>query len=213
MPAVSLGRARRLACRRIFGGAPCSSSSHSVGVAMNSPSRSRAMMSAMTTFGSVPARCSFRRDQETSPPSASSFSVPLSAARSAPLRPKARAISRVPTFPCWRATKARISSLVGRAATRGLEVGGLERGRFTVCSARYDAKLSTATPFCHPERFTWHSTGHSWRPSLGPSLELSLGPWPCRRAWSLVWARALARTHLWPLTSPREPSLHWLPRH
>ena len=63
---------------RIFGGAPCASSSHSVGTAISSPSRSRAVMSASTTWGRVPGRCSFLRRRSTRPSSASSRSMCLS---------------------------------------------------------------------------------------------------------------------------------------
>ena len=54
-PATSPGLARRGVAMWMTGGAPCASSSHSVGRAKNSPSLSRPVMSASTTGGSVPA--------------------------------------------------------------------------------------------------------------------------------------------------------------
>ncbi len=180
-PAAARGRRRRRSRSASPGAARAGGSSAArrapprpirSGLAISSPSRSRVVISASTTCGSVPGWCSFLRAAATWPSSASSRSMRLSAARSAFFRPKARAISRVPTLPGCLPMKARISSLVGRATTRGLERGGLERGRFTVCGARYGGKLSTSTPSCHPARATWHS----WRPSAGPSLEPSLGP-------------------------------------
>ncbi len=50
-PATSCGRALRGVAMRIFGTGPCSSSSHSVGVAISSPSLSRPVMSASVTSG------------------------------------------------------------------------------------------------------------------------------------------------------------------
>ena len=46
---------------RIFGTAPWASSSHSVGVAISSPSLSRPVMSASVTDGRAPGWCSFFR--------------------------------------------------------------------------------------------------------------------------------------------------------
>src|SRR5215467_14855651 len=69
--------------------------------------------------------------------------------RSAPcVRPKARTILRPSTSPGWLATKARISSRVGRAATRGWD-----RDRFTAGGAHSGTELSTNSPFCHPHPF------------------------------------------------------------
>ena len=48
------GRALRGVWMRIFGAGPCASSSHSSGVAMRSPSLSRAVTSASTVEGRVP---------------------------------------------------------------------------------------------------------------------------------------------------------------
>ena len=50
-PGTSPGRVRRGTVRRILGGAPCASSSHSVGRAISSPSRSRSVTSARTVEG------------------------------------------------------------------------------------------------------------------------------------------------------------------
>ncbi len=66
-PATSPGRARRGTATRIFGAAPCASSSHSAGTATSSPSASRPVMSASTTEGRAPARCSFRRRRSMRP--------------------------------------------------------------------------------------------------------------------------------------------------
>ena len=63
---------------RILGAGPCSASSHSVGTAISSPSRSRAVTSATTTCGRVPGWCSFLRRCSTRPSSASSRSIVLS---------------------------------------------------------------------------------------------------------------------------------------
>jgi hypothetical protein len=101
---------------RIIGTAPCASSSHSVGVAINSPSLSRLVMSASVTLGSAPGWCSLLRLDSTRPSSASSRNMRLSSTRRSFFRLKARAISRVPTLPGCSPMKARISSLLGKGA-------------------------------------------------------------------------------------------------
>ena len=107
-PATSCGRALRGVAMRIFGTGPCSSSSHSVGVASSSPSLSRPVMSASVTSGSPPALCSFLRRDSTWPSSASSRSTRFSSTRRSFFRLKARAISRVPALPGCSLMKARI---------------------------------------------------------------------------------------------------------
>src|SRR5258708_23320228 len=88
-------------------------SSHSAGTAISSPSASRSVISVSTTSGNAPARCSFLRRFSIAPSPARSRSICLRAARSAFLRPKARAISRVPTLPASLPMKASTSSLEG----------------------------------------------------------------------------------------------------
>src|SRR5215475_5787998 len=145
-PAISRGLVRRRRSSRILGGGPCASSSHSVGVAISSPSLSRSPTSASTSFRNVPGAARFFFPPQRMWPSLPScFRSGLMALRSAPcVRPKARTILLRSTSPGWLATKARISSLVGRAATRWRD-----RGRFTAGGARYSTELSTNEPFCH----------------------------------------------------------------
>src|SRR5258708_3371973 len=113
MPGTSPRPARRGTWRRILGGSPWASSSHSAGTAISSPSASRSVISVSTTSGNAPARCSFLRRFSIAPSPARSRSICLRAARSAFLRPKARAISRVPTLPASLPMKASTSSLEG----------------------------------------------------------------------------------------------------
>ena len=92
-PPAPGGRGLRGSRRPDLGAGPCSASSHSVGPPKSSPSRSRAVTSATTTWGRVPGWCSFLRRCSTRPSSASSRSIVLRAAR-CPSRWRARAISR-----------------------------------------------------------------------------------------------------------------------
>ncbi len=99
-PATSPGRARRGTSTRIFGGGavrllvPFGRNRDQLAVAV-----ARGDVGEHDRGAGVPARCSFLRRRSTWPSSASSRSMRLSATRSAFFRPKARAISRVPTLP------------------------------------------------------------------------------------------------------------------
>ena len=73
------------------------------GVAINSPSLSRPVMSAITVGGSAAGSCSLRPRLAIVPSSASSRRMRFSSTRSAFFRPNSRAISRVPTLPGLRA--------------------------------------------------------------------------------------------------------------
>jgi len=99
---------------RIFGGSPLSTSSHSAGEAISSPSLSRPVMSASSVGGRLSGSEILRRFFLTMPSSASSRSMRLSSARSAFFRPNSRAISRVPTFPGFALMKATMAFRSGK---------------------------------------------------------------------------------------------------
>src|SRR5216684_601193 len=117
-PAAVPGCGRRGIWMRIFGGSPLSTSSHSVGVAINSPSLSRPVMSAITVAGSTAGSLIFLPRFSIAPSSASSRRMRFSSARSAFFRPNSRAISRVPTSPGWARTKAVMASRPGKPRSR-----------------------------------------------------------------------------------------------
>src|SRR5450432_69614 len=103
---------------RIFGGSPFSTSSHSVGVAINSPSLSRPVTSAITVAGRAAGSLIFLPRFSIVPSSASSRRMRLSSTRSAFFRPNSRAISRVPTFPGCARMKATRASRSGKTLSR-----------------------------------------------------------------------------------------------
>ena len=113
-PAFSPGLTRRGLTTRIFGAVPWASWSHSVGIAINSPSESRPVMSATSTDGTCPGLLSFLPRRSTSPSRPNPRSKAFIAGFPV-LRPKARAMSRLPTSPEREAMKARTSSREGRA--------------------------------------------------------------------------------------------------
>src|SRR6202163_426913 len=129
---------------RIFGGSPLSTSSHSVGVAINSPSLSRPVMSAIIVAGSAAVSLIFLPRLAITPSSESSRRMRFNSARSAFFRPNSRAISRVPTFPGWARRKATMASGLGKTlspcfatlsaclanALLSRRLGGLGGGRF-----------------------------------------------------------------------------------
>ena len=117
-PAAVPGCGRRGTWMRIFGGAPLSTSSHSVGVAINSPSASRPLISAITVAGRVAGSAIFLPRFSITPSSASSRRMRFSSARSAFFRPNSRAISRVPTLPGCARTKATMASRAGKPLSR-----------------------------------------------------------------------------------------------
>src|SRR4051812_33755003 len=119
-PAAVPGCARRGTWMRIFGGSPFSTSSHSVGVAINSPSLSRPVMSTITVAGNAAVSLIFRPRLAITPSSASSRRMRFNSARSAFFRPNSRAISRVPTFPACARMKATRASGVGKLLSRFL---------------------------------------------------------------------------------------------
>ena len=125
--ATARGRRRRPRCpaaarrgtwMRIFGGSPLSTSSHSAGVAINSPSLSRPVMSAITVGGRAAGSLIFLPRLVIVPSSASSRRMRFSSTRSAFLRPNSRAISRVPTFPGCARMKATMASRLGKPLSR-----------------------------------------------------------------------------------------------
>src|SRR5438309_1196422 len=124
---------------RIFGGSPFSTSSHSVGVAINSPSLSRPVMSTIMVAGSAAVSLILRPRLAITPSSASSRRMRFNSARSAFFRPNSRAISRVPTFPGCARMKATRASGVGKLLSRFLGTlsaglaGALLRRRFGCC--------------------------------------------------------------------------------
>src|SRR5216683_2451300 len=105
---------------RIFGGSPPSTSSHSAGVAINSPSASRPVMSAITVAGNVAVSATFLPCLTIVPASARSRRMRFNSARSAFLRPNSRAISLVPAFPGFARMKATMASLLGKPLSRSL---------------------------------------------------------------------------------------------
>src|ERR1700730_14792237 len=117
-PAAVPGCGRRGTWMRIFGGSPFSTSSHSVGVAINSPSLSRPVMSAITVAGRAASSLIFLPRFSIVPWSASSRRMRLSSTRSAFFRPNSRAISRVPTFPGCARMKATRASRSGKTLSR-----------------------------------------------------------------------------------------------
>src|SRR5947207_636049 len=119
-PAAVPGCGRRGIWMRIFGGSPFSTSSHSVGVAVNSPSLSRPVMSTIMVAGSAAVSLILRPRLAITPSSASSRRMRFNSARSAFFRPNSRAISRVPTFPGCARMKATRASGVGKLLSRFL---------------------------------------------------------------------------------------------
>ena len=118
-PATSPGRALARDVHADARRLPCASSSHSVGTAISSPSRSRCVMSASTTEGRVPGVVQLlapRLDARLRRRGRAACAAAV--ARSAFFSPKARAISRVPTLPLCVPMKATSSSLArgGRMA-------------------------------------------------------------------------------------------------
>src|SRR4029077_2720086 len=105
---------------RIFGGSPPSTSSHSAGMAISSPSLSRLVISASTVSGRISGSLMSLPRFLIVPLSASSRRIRFSSARSAFLRPNSRAISRVPTFPGCARMKATMASVVGKPLSRCL---------------------------------------------------------------------------------------------
>src|SRR5229473_2239456 len=119
-PAAVPGCGRRGMWMRIFGGSPLSTSSHSAGVAINSPSRSRPVMSAITVAGRPAVSATFLPCLTIVPASARSRRMRFNSARSAFLRPNSRAISLVPAFPGFARMKATMASLLGKPLSRSL---------------------------------------------------------------------------------------------
>src|ERR1700730_1161395 len=117
-PAAVPGCGRLGTWMRIFGGSPLSTSSHSAGVAINSPSLSRPVISAITVAGSTAGSPTFLPRCSIAPWSASSRRIRFSSARSAFFRPNSREISRVPTWPGCARMKATMASGSGKTSSR-----------------------------------------------------------------------------------------------
>ncbi len=142
-PIPATGPASRLlSAMRMRGAGPCSSS-QVAGLATNSPSASRETISITVTGGRVPGRLSLRREPEISPSSAMSRSKALSAIRSPPFTPKARAISRLPASPVAVARKSRMSCFEGSLPAVFTRLAGAPLD-FATCAAQ-PAVSSTAS--------------------------------------------------------------------
>src|SRR5438309_10263484 len=98
----------------ILGGSPFSTSSHSVGVAVNSPSLSRPVMSAIMVAGRLAVSLIFLPRLAITPSSASSRRMRFNSTRSAFFRPNSRAISRVPILAGFARIKATMASRPGK---------------------------------------------------------------------------------------------------